>query len=184
MDNETKERIGETIRGIREYNNMKQTEFAKTIGITQTTLSSYEVGKKAPPLALCIRIAKTYNVSMDFICGTKPKKESSPNYSDLFSSIIDLLQYGGVSIKEDGSMTIEDDFLKGIVIDLRKYANLTQTGMIDPDIFETWADKQHEKCDDNPNLPQMTCKLFPWDYDPDYWAKEMDRLEKSLSLRK
>ena len=53
----------------------KQTYVARRIGVAESTLSGYEIGKNAPPLEVLVRLADLYNVSLDtlFVRSTKFK---------------------------------------------------------------------------------------------------------------
>ncbi len=59
----------ERIRGLRENNNMTQTQVAQLLKIGQKTYSDYELGKTRIPVDSLILLAKLYDVSLDYICG-------------------------------------------------------------------------------------------------------------------
>jgi len=60
----------ERIRALREDHDLSQREVAKLLNIGQKTYSDYELGKTRIPIDSLIILAKRYNVSMDYICGT------------------------------------------------------------------------------------------------------------------
>lgn len=57
------------LREIRERRNLSGSQFAKLLGIAQTTYSSYETGKVEPSLSTIVKIAKVLNVSSDILLG-------------------------------------------------------------------------------------------------------------------
>jgi len=63
-------RIGE----LREDNDLKQTVVAKALHMERTTLSKYETGKIDIPASMLIRLAKYYNVSIDYLLGLSDEK--------------------------------------------------------------------------------------------------------------
>lgn len=63
-------RYNERIRALREDCDKTQTEIAQILNIGQKTYSDYELGKTRIPVDSLIVLAKFYDVSMDYICGT------------------------------------------------------------------------------------------------------------------
>ena len=57
------------IRDMREDNEKKQTEISEYLGITQTQYSRYERGERELPMHHFIKLAKYYNVSLDYLAG-------------------------------------------------------------------------------------------------------------------
>lgn len=57
------------IRELREDNDYSQTKIANILNIGQKTYSDYELGKTRIPLESIIKLAKFYNVDMNYICG-------------------------------------------------------------------------------------------------------------------
>lgn len=68
----------ERIRSLREDRDLTQTFVADMLHIGQKTYSDYELGKTRIPLDSVIVLAKYYNVSMDYICGTSDVLEPFP----------------------------------------------------------------------------------------------------------
>ena len=48
---------------------LTQDELVKKLGMHKTTYTNYEQGKREPPFDLIIKLAKFYNVSIDYIAG-------------------------------------------------------------------------------------------------------------------
>lgn len=61
------------IRNLREDHDYTQAYVAGILNIGQRTYADYELGKTRIPLDSMIRLAKLYNVSMDYICGLTEK---------------------------------------------------------------------------------------------------------------
>lgn len=68
----------ERIRALREDSDLNQTKVAKAIHVAQTTYSDYEKGKVRIPLECLIRLAKFYNVDMNYISGVSDIKNEFP----------------------------------------------------------------------------------------------------------
>lgn len=77
MLNSLNKTIGDNLIRLREQRNLKQCEAAKQLGISRQTLAKYEkpdeqAGSRRPPLEMLLRMAKFYNVSVDYLCGEIP----------------------------------------------------------------------------------------------------------------
>ncbi len=57
------------IRNLREDNDYTQEYVAKILNVGQRTYADYELGKTRIPLDSMIKLAKLYNVDMNYICG-------------------------------------------------------------------------------------------------------------------
>jgi transcriptional regulator with XRE-family HTH domain len=57
------------LRDLREDRDLTQTELVSLLGMHKTTYTNYEQGKREPPFELVIRLARLYNVSLDYIAG-------------------------------------------------------------------------------------------------------------------
>lgn len=81
MDNAFSKRL----KDLRTSVKLTQAEFAKEIGTTQATLSSYENSDKLPPVDILISIAQKYNVSLDWLCGLQSEQvfPTVTTYSDI-----------------------------------------------------------------------------------------------------
>ena len=59
----------EIIKDLREDNDLKQSDIAKVLGITQQVYSRYELGINEIPQRHIITLCRFYNVSADYILG-------------------------------------------------------------------------------------------------------------------
>lgn len=57
------------LRDLREDKDLTQEQLVKILKMHKTTYTNYEQGKREPPFELIIRLAKFYNVSIDYIAG-------------------------------------------------------------------------------------------------------------------
>lgn len=59
----------ERIRALREDNDYTQTQIANILNIGQRTYADYELGKTRIPIDSLIKLAKLYDVDMNYISG-------------------------------------------------------------------------------------------------------------------
>ena len=57
------------IRDLREDHDYTQVLLADHLHITQAAYSNYETGERAVPLEILIKLARFYNVSVDYLLG-------------------------------------------------------------------------------------------------------------------
>lgn len=62
----------EKIRGLREDNDLTQTQVAEVLGTSQTMYARYERGANEMPLHHLTTLCKFYNVSADYLLDTAP----------------------------------------------------------------------------------------------------------------
>ena len=64
------------LKDLREDKDLTQKQLVEILGMHKTTYTNYEQGKREIPFELAIKLAKFYNVSLDYIAGLtdKPKK--------------------------------------------------------------------------------------------------------------
>lgn len=66
------------IRALREDNDYTQTQIANILNIGQRTYADYELGKTRIPIDSLIKLAKFYDVDMNYISGTSNDKKPFP----------------------------------------------------------------------------------------------------------
>ena len=64
------------LKDVREDHDKNQTEIAEILQIQQTQYSRYELGKQMMGIDKYIKLAKYYNVSLDYLAGIKDTPES------------------------------------------------------------------------------------------------------------
>lgn len=62
----------EKLRGLREDNDLTQTQIADILGTSQTMYARYERGANELPIRHLITLCKFYNVSADYLLDTLP----------------------------------------------------------------------------------------------------------------
>ena len=62
----------EKLRGLREDNDLTQTQLADVLGTSQTMYARYERGANEMPIHHLVSLCKFYNVSADYFLGTEP----------------------------------------------------------------------------------------------------------------
>ena len=62
----------EKLRGLREDNDLTQTQVASVLGTSQTMYARYERGANELPIHHFITLCKFYNVSADYLLDTAP----------------------------------------------------------------------------------------------------------------
>ena len=55
------------LRDLREDNDLTQDKLVEILQMHKTTYTNYEQGKRELPFELAIRLAKLYNISLDYI---------------------------------------------------------------------------------------------------------------------
>lgn len=133
MENSFSKRIKE----LRTSFNLTQAEFAKEIGTTQATLSSYENSDKIAPIDILITISQKYHVSLDWLCGLRDNKES-PVSIVTYSDLINILSVIGGLEKLNAYISVEEKYES----DLRHHpvANIAINDQILIDFFTEWLD--------------------------------------------
>lgn len=66
--------IFERVHNLREDNDKKQRELAEYFNVSQNTYSQYETGVIALSAENAVKLAKFYNVSVDYLLGVSDKK--------------------------------------------------------------------------------------------------------------
>lgn len=64
----------EIIRGLREDNDLTQTQVAEVLGTSQTMYARYERGANEMPIRHLVTLCRFYNVSADYILNTEPDR--------------------------------------------------------------------------------------------------------------
>ncbi len=68
----------ERILALREDSDLNQTQIAKYLNVAQTTYSDYEKGKVRIPIECFIKLAKFYDVDLNYITGISSTKRPFP----------------------------------------------------------------------------------------------------------
>lgn len=68
--------LGKRIKLLREEERLNQLELAKKLNISNSTLSQYETGQRIPSDDIKIKIAKIFNVTLDYLLGVSDIKNN------------------------------------------------------------------------------------------------------------
>ena len=82
--------FGRRIKEARERKELNQKQLAEKLGITPQALSSYETGKKLPPMETAVNIAKELDISLDWLFGL-PERSAQMEISTL-ADVVDLIE--------------------------------------------------------------------------------------------
>ncbi len=66
---QTREIMHERIRRLRKASHLTQAELAQQLGISRRTYANYERGVHAMPVEILVRIADTFDSSLDYLTG-------------------------------------------------------------------------------------------------------------------
>lgn len=66
--------FGYRLRELRESKNLTQTQVAKRLNLSKTTISGYENNIKTPSLDVLVKLSILYDVSSDYILGLENRK--------------------------------------------------------------------------------------------------------------
>ncbi len=87
--------VSDRIKYLREKNNLTQSELARKLNVTRSSVNAWEMGVSVPSTALIVDVAKLFHVSSDYLLGIK---ESSTLDISLLSDketmiVYELVQY-------------------------------------------------------------------------------------------
>ena len=81
--------IDERLRQLREENRLTQSELAKRLGITRSSVNAWEMGISVPSTQYVVELAELFKVSTDFLLGMD--KSPSINAAGLTEEDMQLL---------------------------------------------------------------------------------------------
>lgn len=69
--------LGNRIRNLREDHDLTQKELSLMIGLTPKMISFYENNQRTPPLDILLKLAKIFEVSVDYLIGYAPAENAN-----------------------------------------------------------------------------------------------------------
>jgi transcriptional regulator with XRE-family HTH domain len=83
------------LKEIRLFNNLTQQAIADILGVARASISKYEAGISEPTIDTLIKVAKYFDVSIDYLLGNSniPSISNSENKTDL-STALNLINIG------------------------------------------------------------------------------------------
>ena len=81
--------VADKIKKIREQHNITQSELAKQLGITRSSVNAWEMGVSVPSTQYIVELAYIFSVSTDFLLGVDTT--ATINVSGLSDKDIELI---------------------------------------------------------------------------------------------
>ncbi|WKD36226.1 helix-turn-helix domain-containing protein [Streptomyces xanthophaeus] len=106
--------MGPRLRAARERHGVTLTGVSRATGISPSTLSRIETGRRKPTLEVVVQLAKEYGVSLDELAGTAPAPVAGPRTSAPLSfgddkAVLPLTRYvGGLHAHKHVLPAVED----------------------------------------------------------------------------
>lgn len=108
MNNEIKAVFGNQIKHFMETKNKAQKDFAKEIGVAESTLSCYISGTRTPNFELMYKICKSLDISISELFGKyaneKKKEEFSSEIQEILKKAEDLNKTGQGKLLEHSEL--------------------------------------------------------------------------------
>ena len=84
--------IGSRIKELRTKRRMTQTEFAERLGVTKSSISSYENGSRLPSYDVLLKMSRIFKVSTDVLLGQVDKNHATLDISGLTNEQVIVLK--------------------------------------------------------------------------------------------
>lgn len=66
--------LAENIKKLRIQKHLTQSELGKRVGVTTSTVASYETQERLPSIAVLIKLSAEFNVSIEYLLGINKNK--------------------------------------------------------------------------------------------------------------
>lgn len=120
-------------REARKQNNLKVSEAAQKLGVPQPTLTSWENGTRNPPIDMLLKMAKLYQVSVDYLLGSDAQNEPM---AEICAENLPVLAGKPVWVKKRGWALVNAERGQLLFSD-----GHTESFSAAPDILIPWGDK-------------------------------------------
>lgn len=87
------------LRSLRQQVGLNQTDFARAIGVSRSTIGMYETGKREPDFETLELIADYFNVSLDYLIGNSNTKNNKPTPEGELQKDVIVLHRNGERIE-------------------------------------------------------------------------------------
>lgn len=134
--------FSERLKKLRNSLNITQKDFAEKIGITASALSAYENNLKNPSIAVAKRIAETFGISIDWLCGLTETMNNSNN-PQTYSDVINLLIKAESALRfhvTPLTIKVSDRVMQFFLRDWSKTLPLYRDGTIDGNLYKLWLE--------------------------------------------
>lgn len=85
--------IGNRLRVLREEKELRQSDLAKKLGVSQQTISQYEKDTREPDPAMTNKIASFFGVSIDYLYGNSSERSPADKIKSALSEDPELLKF-------------------------------------------------------------------------------------------
>lgn len=168
------------LKEYRTQHGITQKDFAEKIGITAAALSAYEKNNKNPSIAVAKRIAETFNISIDWLCGLTSETNINGQlntYADLIRLIIkitnaplkkarwevilqnEVIDPDTFDVCEYGILRTCDKHICTFFEEWQKMYRLYRDGTIDDYLYSLWLNDKTKKYE-NVALPFVLLDEF------------------------
>lgn len=89
IPNRGDEMVADRIKELREQNGITQSELAKQLGITRSSVNAWEMGISVPSTQYIVELANIFNISTDYLLGVN--RTATINVSGLTDKDIALI---------------------------------------------------------------------------------------------
>lgn len=158
MDAKLSEQLSARLKELRSDLQLTQREFAERINASPVSVSSYEIGAKTPSLEMLMKIATTFNVSLNWLCGLSSRKSTNKvfnTYTDIIDIFFDIMNIADLDVYPAKSSTMDsfgnkrtmwgisftDANLNSFLQDWAKMRNLYISQTIDEEVYSLWREK-------------------------------------------
>lgn len=120
--------FGKRLKDLRTKKGLSQKQLGDAIGISKSTVGSYECAERTPAIEILAKTAKYFDVSLDYLLGntTAEKKENSYACDNLGLSEISAENIRAITRSGDNvNILLERDEIKSIVELLNKIKTIT-----------------------------------------------------------
>lgn len=154
--------FSERLKELRIDMGLNQADFAKLIGVTQQSLSSYEKCTSKPPLDIAIKIAEKCDISLSWLCGLSDRITNNKlfrTYTDIIDIFFDIMNVAHLHVYPTETECVNpddqiivlwgiaftDNHLNEFLADWQKMRSLYLNGTIDDEVYSLWREKTINK---------------------------------------
>lgn len=110
--------LGKQLKILRENRKKSQQEVCNALNIEQSTLANYENGKRVPKIDILVKIAKYYDVSVDYLLGIEEVKSKEYMYCNDISNRIASIASRSKKNIDDIKPLLKTEILSGYCTNL------------------------------------------------------------------
>ena len=126
--------------------NLNQADFADSLGISLDKIKNIEQGKQKLTIDLAIKIAKSMNVSVDFLCGLTNHKNNSANALAILNEYLNYIDNEENYVHDNSHFRLSiNAHLDSLLKVLATARQLRDSDKIPNDLYNIWYDREVEK---------------------------------------